>query len=203
MNKALQNFFLHFIYFFFLPGSPWSFALFIHLPICCLIWHQLLLMSLLSYCFLYRSLTSTQRDCFFTCSHALPCEKTQGTVCAPRQTPYVRFNAWPPHEGHIVHSVYSDTRQFIEADGRGFMVKNVKLHFEQCRWIPAARTVVWVQCCTEPLLSERQTVCSENHSHYCWRCLSCEQDKTQDKNWAALSARQNPYLPQFVTFHLI
>lgn len=118
---------------------------------------------------------------FFTCSHALPCEKTQGTVCAPRQTPYVRFNARPPHEGHVVHSVYSDTRQFIEADGRGFMVKYVKLHFEQCRWIPAARTVVWVQCCTEPLLSEWQTVCSENRSHYCWRCLSCEQDKTQDK----------------------
>lgn len=136
MNKALQNLFFFTLYlFFFLPGSPQSFALFLHLPICCLIWHQLLLMSLLSYCFLYRSLASTRHNCFFPSSHALPCEKTQGTVCAPLQTPCVRFNKWPPHEGHILLSVLSHTCQFTEEEEGGLMVKYVKLHFKQCRWI--------------------------------------------------------------------
>lgn len=194
MNKALQNFFLHFIYFFFLPGSPWSFALFIHLPICCLIWHQLLLMSLLSYCFLYRSLTSTQRDCFFTCSHALPCEKTQGTVCAPRQTPYVRFNAWPPHEGHIVHSVYSDAsvyrswRERLYGEKCEITLWAVQVNSSgQNSGLSAVLHRASPVRAADRLLGKSQPLLLEMSQ--LWT------GQNTGQNWDALSARQNPYLP--------
>lgn len=167
------------------------FALLFHPAICCLIWHPFLLISLLSYCFLCFSFTSTLHNNRCPSSHAFSFEGNTSLYC---KNPKITFDA----RGVLCTLWHKSS--YISAQVIAAQSNMQNYNSSRACW----NSSLGAFFCAELVLSKWQTARSEIHRRYCWWWLSCEESYAQSTArvaQVALSARLNLYASHFISFY--